>query len=61
MHIKYKVVSAGNDESHIYEVYNGKLTHVFTGTNKEVKDWLDDKKSHLSQSELLDYFKDLKG
>ena len=48
MHIKYKVVPAGNDESHIYEVYNGKLTHVFTGTNEEVKDWLDDKKLEKS-------------
>lgn len=59
MHVKYKVVPAGDNESHVYEVYRGKYKHVFTGDREEVEDWLADQNSHLSQAELLDYFADV--
>ena len=42
MHITYKIISGRQNESHVYEVYHGKFTHKFTGTDQEAKDWVAD-------------------
>jgi len=60
MHITYKIVPAGNDESHVYEVYNDKYTHKFTGTPQEAEAWVKDKNTKVprKRESFGNYFKD---